>query len=42
MHISQEDLVIPYEDELKKLGEVVFETNIHELEYPAYIIKVGN
>ena len=40
LHISKEDLVIPNEEQLKALGEVVFETNINELPYPSYIIKV--
>ena len=40
MHISSSDLVIPNEETLLALGDVVFETNINELEYPSYIIKV--
>ena len=41
-HVAGDDMKIPYEDELKKLGVVVFETNMNDLPYPSYIIKVGN
>ena len=41
-HVAGDDMKIPYEDELKKLGDVVFETNMNDLPYPSYIIQVGN
>lgn len=41
LHISRENLEIPNENELKSLGDIVFETNINDLKFPSYIIKVN-
>lgn len=42
LHLSPETLEIPYEDSLKSLGEVVFETNNNNSGYPTYIIKIND
>ena len=40
MHVSKDDLVIPNEESLLALGEVIFKTNINALEFPSYIIEI--